>query len=359
MTAPVRRFPAETLRAFGEAVLARVGARPDGAQTVVRVLLDADRFGVGTHGLVRLPSYCAQARSGELVPDAEPVVVRDDGPTALVDGQSGFGAVTATFAIDRAIERARAHGVGIVLAVGGHHFGAAAAYSRRAAEAGLVGIAATSTPAVMAPYGGAEARIGNNPLSVAAPLPDGRAPFVLDMAQSASSRGRIKLAELGDEQIPEGWAIDTGGAPTTDPAAALAGVLLPAGGHKGSGLAFAVEVLTACLAGGELGAELTNAASLTGGPAVPGTRPGTTSSFYAALDPERFGGREAFLERTGRLADSVAATAPAPGFSEVLLPGAIESRAAADSGREGIGLEESTVAMLWELGQAEGVPFPS
>ena len=136
-------------------------------------------------------------------------------------------------------------------------------YALRAAERGMIGLAATSTPAVMAPWGGGEARIGNNPLAFAAPAPDGTAPFVLDFAQSAVSRGRIKLAEVAGEPIPLGWALDGDGRPTTDPTAALAGALLPFGGYKASGLALAVEGMTGVLAGGELGPELINA-SLTG-----------------------------------------------------------------------------------------------
>ena len=168
---------------------------------------------------------------------------------------------------------------------GGNHFGAAAFYALRAVERGLIGIAATSTPAVMAPTGGAEARIGNNPLSVAAPTPDGIPPFVLDLAQSAVSRGRIKLAELAGEAIPAGWALDPDGRPTVDPAAALAGALLPFGGYKGYGLAFAVEVLTGVLAGDELGSELINA-SLTGSArSGSATRVGTVGSLYIADRP--------------------------------------------------------------------------
>jgi LDH2 family malate/lactate/ureidoglycolate dehydrogenase len=260
--------------------------------------------------------------------------------------------------MDDAIARAEQHGVGFVTARGGNHFGAAAFYSLRAVARGLVGIAATSTPAVMAPWGGAEARLGNNPLSVAAPMPDGEPPFVLDHAQSAVSRGRIKLAELNDEPIPTGWALDPDGHPTTDPSAALAGALLPSGGHKGSGLALAIEVLTGVLAGGGLGPELINA-SLTGAArSSSALKTGTVGSLYIALDPAFFVGRQEFAARMARLAAVIKATPPAPGVEEVLIPGEPEARAAEEALARGIALEESTIGMLTDLGASESVAFP-
>jgi LDH2 family malate/lactate/ureidoglycolate dehydrogenase len=211
----------------------------------------------------------------------------------------------------------------------------------------------------MAPWGGAEAGLGNNPLSVAAPMPDGVPPFLLDFAQSAVSRGRIKLAERGGKPIPSSWALDPAGRPTTDPSAALAGALLPSGGHKGYALALAIEVLTGVLAGGELGPELINA-SLTGtASSSSAVRVGTVGSLYVAVDPAYFVGREAFLARMGRLRELIKATSPAPGFDEVLVPGEPEARAAEKAFAGGIELEESTIAELVDLGGSASVAFPA
>ena len=351
-------FPEHALRSYAEAIVAGLGASPDAARIVAASLIEADRRGVHTHGLVRLPSYCADARAGRIVVDAVPRLEREHGPTATLDGGGAFGAVTGTVGMDEAIARAERHGVGFVTTRGGNHFGAAAFYSLRAVERGLVGIAATSTPAVMAPWGGAEARLGNNPLSVAAPMPEGEPPFVLDFAQSTVSRGRIKLAELNGEPIPIGWALDPEGRPTTDPAAALAGALLPSGGHKGYGLALAIEVLTGVLADGELGPELINA-SLTGAArSGSAAKTGTVGSLYIAVDPAHFVGRETFTARMARLRDVIKATPPAPGVEEVLIPGEPEARAAAQARTHGIELEASTVEALAELGASESVPFP-
>jgi LDH2 family malate/lactate/ureidoglycolate dehydrogenase len=352
------RFADDFLVDFAESVVAGLGVGEHEARIVALSLVEADRRGVHTHGLVRLPSYCADARSGQVDVHARPFVERESGPTAAVDGRSAFGAVTGVLSMDQAIARAEAYGVGLVTARGCNHFGAAAFYSMRAVEHGLVGIAATSTPAVMAPWGGAEARLGNNPLSIAAPLPGGRPPFVLDMAQSAVSRGRIKLAELAGEAIPETWAIDEQGLPTDDPAAALAGALLPFGGYKGSGLALALEVLTGVLAGADLGPELINA-SLTGSASSgSATRTGTVGSLYLAIDPGRLGGREYFGAQMVRLVDVIKATPPAPGFSEVLIPGELEARSTEAARQAGVELAESTVELLRHLGADESVAFP-
>lgn len=352
------RFREPELRAFAEAVLGKVGAPAATARVVADSLLDADRRGVATHGLVRLASYCEQVRSGEIDPLAEPRIERESGATAWVDGRSAFGALTGTFAMDEAVARAERHGVALVAAKRCTHFGAAGYYALRAASRGFLGLAATNTPRVMAPFGGIEARLGNNPFAVAAPAPAGRPPFCLDMAQSAVSRGRVKLAELASEPVPEGWAIDPQGRPTTDAGAALDGALLPFGGYKGSGLAMAVEILTGVLAGAGISPELVNT-SLTGPSAsTGGASVGTTGSLYAAIDPGCFAGREAFLELLGRYADGLKATRPAPGLSEVLLPGELEARAAADAAARGIPLEPAAIEILEELGRAERVPFP-
>jgi LDH2 family malate/lactate/ureidoglycolate dehydrogenase len=355
----IRRYPERALRSYAEGILVSVGARPRHAHVVADTLVEADRRGVSTHGVVRLASYCANIEQGEIDVHAEPQVEREDGPTALVDGRRAFGAVTSTFAMDLAAAKAETHGIGAVAARRCTHFGTAAYYSLRAARRGLVGLAATNTPGVMAPVGGAEARLGNNPFSVAAPMPDGRGSFVLDMALSMVARGRIKLAEMNGAEIPSGWAIDPDGRSTTDPSRALAGALLPVGGHKGYALALAVEILTAVLAGADLSPELRNT-SMTGVPkGRENAKAGNVGSFYLAIDPDRFAGRETFLDGIGRLMDGMIGTPRAVDTNEVLIPGDIEARSAATAATEGVGLDEATVRTLEELGQRRGIDFPA
>jgi LDH2 family malate/lactate/ureidoglycolate dehydrogenase len=354
------RFEEGLLRAYVERVLITLGASERTAAIVADTLIEADRRGVRTHGVVRLPSYCAQVRAGEVIAGAEPAIDREYGPTAWVDGKCAFGALTATFCSDEAIARGRQHGVGIVAARRCMHFGTAAYYALRAANHGLIGIVATNTPGVLAPFGGIEARLGNNPLAIAAPMPGGRLPFALDMAQSAVARGRVKLAEMNGESIPEGWAIGPDGRSTTDPTQALAGALLPFGGYKGYGLALAVEMLTGVLAGAGLSPELANT-SMTGAPESrrDAGRAGGVGNVYVTIDPERFAGRESFLERAAWFVDNIKATPTAPSVDEVLVPGELESRSAAIADAEGIALDASAVVTLESLGNELAIPFPS
>ena len=346
-----RRFPEGDLLGFGGAVLARHAVPAAAAAAVLDSLVEADRRGVHTHGLLRLPAYCAQLRAGEIVADAQPELLREEGPTALVDGKLGFGAASGVFAMRDAIRRAREHGVGVTAVRGGMHFGSAAHYSLIAAREGLIGLAACSTPAAMAPWGAAESRLGNNPVSVAA------AGFALDIALSTVSRGQVKLAELGGRPIPAGWALDRDGRPTTDAAAALAGALTPVGGHKGSGLAMAVELLTAALAGAEISPLLANT-GLTGGGSGDYAGRGGAGFLMLALDPERFAGSELFVSRAGELFAELKASRLAPGFDELLIPGELEHRSELRARKHGVPLPAPTVEALEALAVDEGIPFP-
>jgi 3-hydroxyisobutyrate dehydrogenase len=353
-----RRFPEPVLRSFGKRVLERYDVPPTAAALVLDCLLEADRRGVHTHGLLRLPAYCAQARAGEIAVAATPEILHESGPTALVDGRLGFGAVSGTFAVDDAVRRSLEHGIGATAVRNGTHFGSAAHYSLRAARRGLVGIVASSTPASMAPWGASESRLGNNPISIAAPMSAERGPLVLDMALSAVSRGAIKLAELNGSAIPEGWALDSAGNPTSDPVAALAGALLPLGGHKGSGLAIAVEALTAALAGAEISPRLLNT-GLTGGAGLGSAPPATGAGYLAiAIDPARFAGHETFVSRLDDLCGELKASRLAPGFDELLLPGELEHRRELAALADGIELPAVTVEALQALAGREGLGFP-
>jgi LDH2 family malate/lactate/ureidoglycolate dehydrogenase len=178
---------------------------------------------------------------------------------------------------------------------------------------------------------------------------------VLDLALSASSRGRIKLAELDGEEIPSGWALDSAGRPTTDPAAALAGALLPVGGHKGSGLAIAVEALTAALSGAGISPRLVNT-GLTGSGGDAAER--GVGYLVVALDPGRFAGTETFVSRLDELGDELKKSRLAPGFDEVLVPGELEHRLELAAEADGVELPVATLEGLRALAANEGIPFP-
>jgi len=239
---------ADELKKLCAAVLAAAGASAEDARATAHILVEADMMGIGTHGAVRVPGYAERLRSGGIHAAAAPVLDRRAPSLALVDGANALGPVVGTRALAEAIAIATETGIAYVGCRRSNHYGAVAPYAREACEAGFVMIAGTGASITMPPWGGAELRTGNNPLCLAAPCPDG-VHFILDIAMSVAARGKIRAALARGESIPEGWATDARGQPTTDPAEAIAGFLLPFGGHKGSGLAMAVDLLSAVLTG--------------------------------------------------------------------------------------------------------------
>ena len=238
------RVPVGDLLGWTSSVLARVGLSAEDAVVVAESLVFADVRGVSTHGVLRLTTYVDRIRAGGIGRRSELAVVADFGALVVADAGAGPGAATGARAADLAVGRARSFGIGAVVCRNANHFGASGFFTNRMADAGMVGIAACNTESVMcAPFGGAPV-LGTNPIAVAVPLPYASRPQ-LDMATTTTSQGRLIMAEQAGEPIPLGWSVDDEGRPTTSAAAGLAGALLPVGGPKGFGLAFAVDALLA------------------------------------------------------------------------------------------------------------------
>ena len=340
----------ETLRGFGAGALAALGVPYDDAVLVADSLVQADLWGHQSHGFLRLPWYAARLRSGAMRAVAEPVVLSDTGPLALLDGRDGIGQVLAERARRTAVERARVHGVGVVGVRNSNHFGTAMYFTRRAAADGCVAVLTTNASPAMAPWGGREKRLGTNPWSIAAPAPGGRIVAV-DIANTAVARGKVYLAKNRGEAIPEGWALTADGAPTTDPAQGVLGVILPMAGHKGYAITFLMDVLSGALTGSAVGTGVH-------GPYEAGERSGC-GHLFLALDPEAFGDRAGYDERVRTLIDEVKDVPLAQGFDEVFYPGELEDRAEATNlAAGGVVLADRSLADLRALGDEVGVPFP-
>jgi LDH2 family malate/lactate/ureidoglycolate dehydrogenase len=228
------------------------------------------------------------------------------------------------------------------------HFGTAAYWTRRIAEAGCVGILATNSSPAMAPWGGNEKRVGSNPWSIAAPG-GSHAPVVLDISNTSVARGKLYSALQKEQPIPLGWAMDSEGRPTNDPAAGLAGIMLPVGEHKGYGISFMMDVLAGVLTGS---AYSTGVA----GPYVPDARSGS-GHLVIAIKVDPLLGDEAFASRIDDLIESTKSVQLAEGFTEVFYPGEIEARAEAESRLHGVTLPEKTLEDLRELASSCGVEF--
>ena len=345
------RFAPDALREFGGSVLTAVGVPIPDAALVAESLVQADLWGHGSHGLLRLPWYVARLRSGAMRAVTEPAVLTDTGPLVLLDGRDGVGQVLTDRARVLATERARQHGVGVVGVRNSNHFGTAMWFTRRAAREGVVAVLTTNASPAMAPWGGREKRLGTNPWSIAAPGPDGRV-LALDIANTAVARGKIYLARSRGESIPETWALTADGAPTTDPAEGVLGVVLPMAGHKGYAIAFMMDVLSGALTGSAVGTGVH-------GPYEPEARSGC-GHLFLALDPGVVGDRAGYEARVRQLVEEVTSVPLARGFDEVFTPGEVEDRAeAANLAAGGVVLARDALTELHRLGEQAGVPFPA
>ena len=336
------------LREAVRGILVANGCADAVAETVADGLVDADLHGVASHGVSRLGIYLERLRGGAVRGDDAVTTVSEWPTGAIIDAGHSFGAWSAARATGLCIAKAREAGMAVVVARHADHFGRAAAFSERMADAGMIAIVAANTAPLMPAVGGAEAVIGNNPLSIAAPGGDG-APFA-DMALSAVALGKIIEADRAGESIPAAWATDEHGAPTTDPAAARRGLLQPAAGAKGFGLAFFVEVLTGVLGGGAIGGEVRSLYKQR-------DEPNDCSHVFLAIDASRFDGEEPVADRVDRFAERIRSSARAPGVEAIYAPGDLE-RAAAGRNAAEIRLAPATARELEELAAAAGVASP-
>ncbi|HET7848265.1 MAG TPA: Ldh family oxidoreductase [Pseudolabrys sp.] len=267
---------------FVAAALTRCRTSPENAACVARALVAAEAERLKGHGLSRVPSYAAQAKVGKVDGFAKPAIEWPRPSAAIVDAAHGFAFPAIELALAALPEAARQNGVTVAAIRRSHHCGAAGHPVERLAEHGLVALMFANTPAAIAPWGGAKGVFGTNPIAFACPLPR-RAPIVVDLSLSTVARGNILAARQKGERIPADWALDALGKPTTDPAAALAGTMLPLGGAKGTALALMVEILAAGLTGANYATEASSFLDAKGPP------PGT-GQLIIAVDPSSFGG---------------------------------------------------------------------
>ena len=331
----------DSLSDFVSDIFFKLGVPPDSAHTVAEAVVAADMEGIPSHGVMLVPMYVERMLAGSVSTRTEPSVVHDGGSALVLDAGNALGQLTSDWAIPMVIERGREHGLAAVAVRNGFHFGTAGYWARQIAEAGLAGIVMCNTRPLMPAPGGAERVVGNNPVAIALP-----GNFIVDMATSATAMGRIRLAESAGKPIPEGWAADAEGSPTTNPAAAIAGMLLPAAGPKGFGLAVAIDLLCGGLSGGAIGYEV---APLYGDPA----KPYRCSHLFMAIDPARFGVSD-LPGRVAKFATRIRASKRAPGAERVYAPGDLERARRAENAAE-CPLPPDVLAKLKECAAKVGV----
>ena len=293
------------------------------AEAAARHLVRAEEQGLPTHGMSRVPFYCGMLRKGRADGAAQPAMIADRAATCLIDNRDGLPYVSAQWAVEEAIQRARRNGVGFAGIRNSAHVGVLGIHLLPVAETGMVGFAFTNSPAAIPAWGGKKALFGTNPIAGVFPR-KGKQPIVIDLAMTTVVRGRIMMAMKRGERIPEGWALDRDGRPTTDPKEAIEhGSLFPVGGAKGAMLALMFELICAALTGAAIGPEADSFFS------EEGNRPRIGQAFIA-IDPAQLSGRERFSERVEKVVTTMLAD------PEVRLPGArrFASQAASKKGIE-------------------------
>jgi LDH2 family malate/lactate/ureidoglycolate dehydrogenase len=340
------RVPTDTLLALVTGVFERCGMGAGDAELLADTLVAADLRGVHSHGVLRVPEYVRKLTRGGVNPRGRPRIARDGGACLVVDGDNSMGQIGAHFAMEQVIERAAVTGIAAAAIRGSNHCGALAYFAAQALPREMIGIATTNALPTMAPWGGAERLLGINPVAVAIPAGE-ELPILYDAAFSASSHGKIRIYQQKGLTLPERWALDREGNPTTDPAAAIDGLLLPIGGFKGAGLAMISGILAAMLSGASYGTELGNMED--------GPRPGEDGHFVAALRVAAFEDVDRFKARVDAAIRQIHAAPLALGFDRTYAPGEKEFLTEAQYLRDGIPLNRVTLADLRRVAADRGV----
>jgi len=302
-------------------ILVRHDTSEANAECVARALVAAEADGQKGHGLSRLPSYAAQAASGKVDGHALPTLEQGARAALRIDARNGFAFPALAMAVDRLSSLAAETGIAAAGVHHSHHFGQAGYHVEQLAASGLIGLVFGNSPKAIAPWGGSEGVFGTNPVAFAAPRRTGP-PLVIDLSLSKVARGKVMVAAKQGEPIPEGWALDRHGNPTTDAEAALQGTMLPMGDAKGAALVLMVEILAAALTGARFGFEASSFFTAEGEPPAVG-------QFLVAIDPRVFSG-DAFAQRLETLIGAILEQ------QGTRLPGARRLGLRAESARNGV-----------------------
>lgn len=341
------KYTVASLQTFGVETMCRVGMSRADAELLMENLLLSDMRGIRSHGVTKLAGYVTRIERGVTSADAQPVLTMDQGAVFAVDGKNGMGSTIGTFTMRECIRRARESGVSFATVNHASHYGFGGFYAMQAAKENMIGFSICNSPALVAPFGGASAMLGTNPMSVA--IPSGKHPdLVLDMATSTVAKGKIALALKEGKAIPDTWALDAQGNPTTDAAAANVGALTPLGGAKGYALALIIDVICCCLAGGNDSRQIPRMFE-------DPREPSGVGYFMGAIDIGKFLDVETFKARADAMYDELKAGPAAPGFQEIMIPGEIEDRLSRKNRAEGIEINAATQQEFRDLSEKYGV----
>ncbi len=345
-----KRFMPEEMLVLTARLAVAVGVEEDDAEIFAHALVDADVHGITTHGLSRLNIYLQRIEKGLIAPRAELTIDRDGGSILALNASNGLGQVQAVKALKMLQQLARKNGIAAATMRNSQHFGALSYFCNLAADQGMILLAMTNGESAMSPAGGYQPFFGTNP--IAASFPTGKGFHVkIDMATSIVARGHIIAASRKGEPIPEGWALDSGGNPTTDPQQALLGTVLTMAGHKGYALATMIEVLSSVLSGAAIGSGV-------GSMYKDMDRKQNVGHFFCLLDIHALIDLAEFKRRMDETIDRLKASSRRPGVKEILIPGEQSSRKAATNMAAGIAITDETLKELKQWCKRFSIPFP-
>jgi len=337
----------EPLKAFTQEVFVRMGMQSSDAETVADVLVWANLRGVDSHGVLRIPWYVDMVNSGQINIKPDVKILKDTPAIEFVDADRAFGPVITKSVMSRMIEKAKQVGIGWCLIRSLTHQGAMGYYSLMAAKADMAGIAIVCSPPNMAPYGAKARGVHNSPISIAVPAKRHR-PLILDMATSVAAGGKLNLARDKGVPLPEGWALDSDGKPTTD--AELANILIPTGGPKGSGLAMMFECLSSIMANNPLVEPMLVD--------KPKERLHRQNSVVAVVNIGMFTDIDEYKEHIDTLIDCLKELPTADGFDEVLVPGDPENNCYDERIKNGIPLPDGTIRNIRSVAEELKLELP-
>ena len=340
------RVPLSVLERMVQDIFVAAGMAERDAKIVADSLVHADLRGIHSHGVLRVPDYVYKLLKEGVDPRGVPKIVSENGAALVVDGANNLGQIAMSFAMESAIARAKDINVAFCAVGGSNHAGTMDHYVRMALAHDMIGLAGTNALPTMAPWGGKEKLVGINPLGIAIPGSNGRA-FLLDFAFGATAHGKIRVYAQKGQPIPENWAFDIDGRPTTDAEAALAGLIQPIGAFKGIGLGMAVGMLSSLLSGAAYGTESGNM--------VDGPRPGVDGQFAMAINIAGFTDVAAFKSRVDQILAQIRNSDRTEGVERIYSPGEIEADFEIAFRRDGIPLNEETIRGLLQSAETVGV----
>lgn len=343
-----KKIPAEKLREFGGAVLAKAGVPEADAARVAEILVDANLRGVDTHGIYLVNLYARRIEKGLINPTPEFRFEKLRAAVGVLDADFSLGQLSAFEATRRVIEMAKECGTATVFVKNSNHFGAAAYYTEFCAKNDCIGIALSNGECDVAPFGGREKFMGTNPLSVCVPA-GGQPDFLMDMATSEVAFGKVRAAAEAGQEIPPGWAVDRDGNPVTDASKAYA--VLPMAGAKGYAISLLIEILSSRFTGMPTGRSIVRKFDDWDNKAFMG-------HYFQAIDITTFGPAEEFRASMDEYFEELKGQPTAPGVSEILVPGEPELRRKEERQRDGCPVRKEDVELLQKLGEGFGVEFP-